>query len=131
MFSLFSTKNELNAQQKSIYDFKVEALDGSEIDFADFKGKKIMIVNTASKCGLTPQYEALEQLHQQYKDNLIIIGFPANNFYTWLTQKKYNGLKDNSVKWNFQKYLLDEKGELTHVFKPTTKPMDAKIIESL
>lgn len=63
----------------SIYDFKVPGLEG-EIDFALFKGKKIMIVNTASKCGLTPQYEGLEELYNKFKDKLVIVGFPANNF---------------------------------------------------
>lgn len=63
-----------------IYDFKVDGLDGNMIDFSKYKGKKIMIVNTASKCGLTPQYEQLEKLYTQYKDKLVIIGFPANNF---------------------------------------------------
>lgn len=63
-----------------IYDFKVPGLDGKEIDFSQFKGKKILIVNTASKCGLTPQYEGLEELYKKYKDKLVIIGFPANNF---------------------------------------------------
>lgn len=65
---------------KTIYDFKVESLDGKEINFADFKGKKILIVNTASKCGFTPQYEDLEKLYNEYKDKLVIVGFPANNF---------------------------------------------------
>jgi glutathione peroxidase len=64
----------------SIYDFKVPGLEGNEINFADYKGKKILIVNTASKCGFTPQYEALEKLHEQYKGKLVIVGFPANNF---------------------------------------------------
>ena len=64
----------------SIYDFKVPGLLGNEIDLAQFKGKKIMIVNTASKCGNTPQYADLEKLHEKYKDKLVIIGFPANNF---------------------------------------------------
>lgn len=64
----------------SIYDFKVEGLEGSSIDFSKFKGKKIMIVNTASKCGNTPQYAELEQLYEKYKDKLVIVGFPANNF---------------------------------------------------
>jgi glutathione peroxidase len=64
----------------SIYDFKVPGLEGGEINFADFKGKKILIVNTASKCGYTPQYEELEALHKKYKDKLVIVGFPANNF---------------------------------------------------
>lgn len=65
---------------KSIYDYKVESLDGKEINFADFKGKKILIVNTASQCGFTPQYADLEKLYEDYKDKLVIIGFPANNF---------------------------------------------------
>lgn len=64
----------------SIYDFKVAGLDGTDIDFAKYKGKKILIVNTASKCGLTPQYKDLEALYEKYKDKLVVIGFPANNF---------------------------------------------------
>ena len=65
---------------KSIYKFKVEALDGGKIDFKKYKGKKILIVNTASKCGNTPQYAQLEELYEKYKDRLVIVGFPANNF---------------------------------------------------
>lgn len=65
---------------KGIYDFKVPSLDGKTINFKKFKGKKILIVNTASACGYTPQYADLEKLHQQYKDKLVIVGFPANNF---------------------------------------------------
>ncbi|HEX7754792.1 MAG TPA: glutathione peroxidase [Niabella sp.] len=64
----------------SIYDFKVDGLTGGSINFSDFKGKKILVVNTASKCGFTHQYEGLEQLYEKYKDKLVIIGFPANNF---------------------------------------------------
>lgn len=64
----------------SIYDFKVPGLDGNQIDLSAYKGKKIMIVNTASKCGNTPQYDDLEKLYEKYKDKLVIIGFPANNF---------------------------------------------------
>ena len=63
----------------SIYDFKVPGLDGT-IDFSQYKGKKIMIVNTASMCGNTPQYADLEKLYEKYKDKLVIVGFPANNF---------------------------------------------------
>ena len=69
-------------QTKSIYDFKVPSLNGGTIDFADFKGKKILIVNTASKCGFTPQYEDLEALYKKYDGKLVIIGFPANNFFS-------------------------------------------------
>ena len=65
---------------KTIYDFKVESLNGGEINFADYKGKKILIVNTASECGFTPQYEDLQKLSDEYKDKLVIVGFPANNF---------------------------------------------------
>ncbi|HYC28810.1 MAG TPA: glutathione peroxidase [Chitinophagaceae bacterium] len=65
----------------TIYQFKVPGLDGSgTIDFSKYKGKKIMIVNTASKCGYTPQYTDLEKLYETYKDKLVIVGFPANNF---------------------------------------------------
>ena len=80
MLSFLFPKKELQAQLKTIYDFKVEALDGGTIDFSEFKGKKILIVNTASNCGFTYQYEGLEELYKKYKDKLVIVGFPANNF---------------------------------------------------
>lgn len=166
----FSSPKTLDAQTKSIYDFKVEALDGGTIDLSKYKGKKILIVNTASKCGYTPQYEGLEKLYEKYKDKLVIIGFPANNFlfqepgdnneiktfcqknygvtfpmaskisvkgkkmhplYVWLTQKKYNNFSDNSVKWNFQKYLIDESGKLIAVFAPSVEPMSDEITSKL
>lgn len=76
--SLFLSIAILSSGQ--IYNYKVDGLSGNTIDFKDFKGKKILIVNTASKCGLTPQYEGLEQLYQKYKDKLVIVGFPAGNF---------------------------------------------------
>ena len=70
-----------NSMEESLYDFTVKDIYGEDFDFSDLKGKKIMIVNTASKCGLTPQYKGLENLYSKYKnDNFIIIGFPANNF---------------------------------------------------
>lgn len=77
MFGLFSSKAQI---PKSIHTFKVQSLDGKTIDFSKFKGKKILIVNTASECGFTPQYEDLEKLYETYKDKLVIVGFPANNF---------------------------------------------------
>ena len=156
-----------NVAMKSIYDYKVEGLDGKEINFADFKGKKILIVNTASECGFTPQYADLEQVSKDYKDKLVVIGFPANNFggqelgsnaeigafcqknfgvsfpmaakvsvkgddmhpvYKFLTQKAKNGLEDSDVKWNFQKYLINENGELVDVVDPRTLPTDPVII---
>ncbi|MDP2454019.1 MULTISPECIES: glutathione peroxidase [unclassified Kaistella] len=72
-----TTENNMN---KTIYDYKVESLDGKEINFADFKGKKILVVNTASECGFTPQYADLEKLSKDYPDKLVVVGFPANNF---------------------------------------------------
>jgi glutathione peroxidase len=155
---------------KSIYDFKVESIDGRTINFADYKGKKILIVNTASKCGYTPQYADLEKVYARYKDRMVIVGFPANDFgaqepgsnsdiksfcqknygvtfpmaakitvkgdnkapiYQWLTEKKYNGFKDSDVKWNFQKYLINEKGELIGVYESNVKPDNAEIISKL
>lgn len=166
---LFPPKT-LDAQTKNIYDFKVEGLDGGTIDFSQYKGKKILIVNTASKCGYTPQYEGLQKLYEKYKDKMVIIGFPANNFmyqepgdnatiksfceknygvtfpmaakidvkgkkmhplYVWLTQKKYNHYNDSKVKWNFQKYLIDEKGNLIEVFAPDIEPMSDVITSKL
>jgi glutathione peroxidase len=73
--------DEPMATRETIYQFKVEDIEGTVFDFASLKGKKIVVVNTASKCGLTPQYKALEALYEQYKDkNFVIVGFPANNF---------------------------------------------------
>ncbi|HVK98122.1 MAG TPA: glutathione peroxidase [Flavisolibacter sp.] len=80
MKTIFLTMLLSVALSGSIYDFKVAGLDGKEIDFSSFKGKKILIVNTASKCGLTPQYEELQKLSEKYKNTLVVIGFPANNF---------------------------------------------------
>lgn len=71
---------EPQAVEGSIYDFKIKGLDRTEVDFAQYKGKKLLIVNTASKCGKTPQYAGLEKLHEQYRDRVAVLGFPANNF---------------------------------------------------
>lgn len=155
---------------KTIYEYKVEALDGGVIDFSDFKGKKILIVNTASKCGYTPQYEGLEALYKKYKGKLVIIGFPSNNFgfqepgsnediaefcqknygvtfsmaakidvkgkdmapiYHWLTKKEYNNYDNSSVKWNFQKYLVDENGQLIGIYSSKVKPDDPELIKAI
>jgi glutathione peroxidase len=154
-------------KKMSIHEFKVENINGDEFDFSSLKGKKIMVVNTASKCGLTPQYEQLEALYQKFKDqNFVIIGFPSNDFmgqepgsneeimafckknygvtfplmtkvkvkgkdkcdiYSFLTSKTKNGLEDNKVQWNFQKYLLDEEGYLVKVISPRMTPDDPQI----
>ena len=75
---LMASMTALNAQ--SIHGFTVKSIDGKDIKMSSFKGKKILIVNTASKCGYTPQYESLEKVYEQYKDKLVIIGFPCNQF---------------------------------------------------
>lgn len=78
---IFNNYAQNNSQKQTIYQFTVEDISGQKFDFATLKDKKVMIVNTASKCGLTPQYEDLEKLYQKYKNkNFVIIGFPANNF---------------------------------------------------
>lgn len=70
-----------NNNAPSFYDFKLKSLDGAEeIDFSRYKGKKVLLVNVASKCGFTPQYEQLEALHEKYGDKVVVLGFPANNF---------------------------------------------------
>jgi glutathione peroxidase len=77
---VITNTSELGAQQ-SIHQFKMKSLEGNEVNLADYKGKVVVVVNTASKCGLTPQYESLEKVYQQYKDKgLVVLGFPANNF---------------------------------------------------
>jgi glutathione peroxidase len=154
----------------TVYQFKVQDIDGGSIDFRQFKGKKILIVNVASKCGYTPQYAELEKLYETYKDKLVIVGFPANNFasqepgsnseikafctgkynvtfpmaskvsvkgdsiapiYDWLTHKSKNGVMDAQITWNFNKFLLNEKGELITKFDSKVTPMDPQITDYL
>lgn len=158
----FGALTGLKAQ--SIHQFKVKTLEGKDFDLASLKGKKVMIVNTASECGFTPQYKDLEALYQKYKDkNFVIIGFPCNDFggqepggsseirdfctknfgvtfplmekitiagspvYQWLTQKSQNGVEDSNVKWNFNKYLIDENGKYVKHLPSKTTPMDEEI----
>ena len=78
MFMMFTSATPVKL--KSVHDFKIKSIDGETIDFSKYKGKKILIVNTASKCGYTPQYKALEELQQKFKKELMIIGFPSDNF---------------------------------------------------
>jgi glutathione peroxidase len=169
MCSLFSCGSTTNAQE-SVYDIKINSITGEEINLHDFEGKKILFVNVASDCGFTKQYKGLEELHQLYKDKLVIIGLPCNQFgeqesgtekeivqfceinygvtflltekievigegihplYKWLCTKEINGKSNSTVKWNFQKYLVDEKGEFVDYFYSTTKPMNSKIVNLL
>jgi len=160
--------NKQEQQTKSLHDFNVKTLTGEDFDFSILKGKKVMVVNTASKCGLTPQYADLQKLYDTYKDdNFVIVGFPANNFlwqepgtnkeieefcqqnygvsfpmmakisvkgkdihpvYQFLTQKAKNGFEDSKVKWNFQKYLVNEKGEIEKIIAPKTLPTDESVV---
>ncbi len=163
-----NTSTTKTMEKQNIYQFKVEDLSGKTFDFTTLKGKKILVVNTASKCGLTPQYKDLEKIYKEYKDkNFVIVGFPANNFgkqepgtnaeietfcemnygvtfpmmskisvkgsdmhpiYQFLTQKAKNGLQDSDVEWNFQKYLINENGELEKVISPQVLPTDDAIV---
>jgi glutathione peroxidase len=148
--------------QKNFHDFTVEDISGEPYPLSQLKGKKVLVVNTASKCGLTPQYKGLEELFEEYGgDDFVIIGFPSNDFagqepgtneeiaefcqvnygvtfpmmskitvkgegihplYKWLTEKSENGVADSKVAWNFQKYMVDEEGNLVGHVPPRKKP---------
>jgi len=156
--------------KKSIYDIEINSLQGKPINLSLFKGKKILFVNVASKCGFTPQYKELQKLHNIYEDSLVVIGVPCNQFgkqepgnsseisefcqvnygvsflitekisvkgkeqhplYSWLTNKNENGRKNSSVKWNFQKYLINEDGDLIDYYLSMTSPTSSKIKKHL
>ena len=168
IFAMSSLTSNTIAPKKSVYDIAINSIDGEPINLSEFKGKKILFVNVASKCGFTPQYEDLQQLHEKYGEKLAIIGVPCNQFmnqepgnseeiitfckknygvsflitekidvkgnnqhplYSWLTKKSENGLIDSKVKWNFQKYLLNENGELIEIFMSKVNPMDDVIMD--
>ena len=163
-------KNTTQKASKSIYNIEINSLQGHAIDLNEFKGKKIMFVNVASKCGFTPQYRELQKLNDTYKDSLVVIGVPCNQFgkqepgdsneiqefceinygvsflitekidvkgseqhplYSWLTKKSINGKQNSTVKWNFQKYLVDEDGEFVDFFYSITKPLNSRITSHL
>ncbi|WP_432712290.1 glutathione peroxidase [Pedobacter sp.] len=152
----------------TVYDYTIKTMDGKEIKLSKFKGKKILIVNTASKCGYTPQYKDLEKLHQQYGKNIVVIGFPAGNFggqelstnkeiqdfceknfgvtfmlsekvsvkgedinplFKYLTTVENPDFKGD-IKWNFEKFLINEKGQLVHRYRSTVKPLDPEITKN-
>ncbi len=178
LFSCSNRKSQSNsdnqtatASKLSFYDFAIPSLVGdSSINMASFKGKKVLIVNVASKCGYTPQYKDLETLNKQMGDKLVIIGCPSNQFlgqepgtateiaefcsltygvsfrmtqkmdvigknqhplYQWLTQKSQNNVSDNTVSWNFNKFLIDENGNLIKHFGSKVNPMSAEIKDLL
>lgn len=171
LFAIFISIGSLTAfsqGSRSFYDLEALTIDGKDFDFSSLKGKKVLIVNTASKCGNTPQYANLEKLYQRYGgDEFVILGFPANNFlnqepgtneaimefcrlnygvtfqmmskisvkgddmhpvYKWLTLKEENGVMDSEVRWNFQKYLVSEKGRLVSVVRPKEDPLSDEIV---
>lgn len=152
---------------KDVYSISIKTLEGENLDLSQFKGKKILFVNVASKCGYTGQYADLQKLHEQHGDKLVIIGVPCNQFggqepgsaseirtfceknygveflitekvdvkgdnqhplYQWLTQKSNNGVLDSKVNWNFNKYLVDENGNLIEHFKSGVKPLSDDIV---
>ena len=154
----------------TVYDYKLKNIKGEELDLSAFKGKKILLVNTASACGLTPQYKQLEELNENFKDKLQVIGLPCNDFagqepgteqeiakfcevnfgvsfpltskvkikgeqpdaiYQFLTKKELNGYADSEVAWNFQKYLVNESGELIGVFAPPVDPLSDEILKAI
>jgi glutathione peroxidase len=165
---LFSDKKMVSVKpanvmtKGSFYDFSLKSLDGKEtIDFSKYKGKKVVVLNTASECGYTPQYADWQAFHKEYGDKIIILGVPANNFggqepgsnkeiatfcqknygvtfqmlekvsvvgsdqhplYKWLSKKDLNGWNDKEPTWNFCKYVINEKGEVSHFFASGIKP---------
>ena len=161
-----TNKSSKMSSKKSIYDIEINSLQGKPINLSLFKGKKILFVNVASKCGFTPQYKELQKLHNLYEESLVVIGVTCNQFgkqepgnsteinefcqvnygvsflitekisvkgneqhplYSWLTKKNENGRKNSSVKWNFQKYLINEDGELIDYYYSITSPTSSKI----
>lgn len=155
--------------QKSVHEFEIKTIDGSTQALSDFKGKKMLFVNTASECGFTSQYEALQNLHSKYGNDLVIIGFPANNFggqepgsnidiktfcsknyrvsflmankvsvkgkdidplFKWLNNQENQSFVGD-IMWNFEKYLIDENGQLIKRFRSSTKPDSDKILSLL
>jgi len=170
MVSLFSKSGAQTNPSESIYNIKINSLDGKPIDLSSFKGKYILFVNVASKCGFTGQYEDLQKLYDTHKDKLMVIGLPCNQFggqepgtvkeiqtfcqqnygvtflmtekidvkgdkqhplYQWLTQKEKNGNSSSTIKWNFQKYLVDGKGHLVDYYYSITNPLSDKITNYL
>jgi glutathione peroxidase len=155
----------------SFYELIATATNGDTIHFNQFKGKKIMIVNTASDCGYTAQYDELQKLYEENKDSLLIIAFPANDFkeqekknneeiaafckknygisfplmkksvvikskeqnevFQWLTDSTKNGWCNQAPVWNFSKYIINERGELTHFFSNTISPLDKKVLKAV
>ncbi len=153
----------------SVYEFKLKSIEGKNFDLSKYRGKKLLIVNTASKCGFTPQYAELQKLADKYKGKVVVIGFPANNFgqqepglnteiktfceknygVTFPLSEKVSVKGDDisplfqylttapnpdftgEIKWNFEKFLIDENGKLVHRYRSQVTPLDPKITSQL
>jgi len=154
----------------SFYELSFESIDGNNISLSEFKGKNVLIVNTASRCGYTRQYSDLQKLQESYPSDLVVIGFPCNDFgsqekgtnvqilefcqknfgvdfllsekikikgnechpiFTWLTTKSLNGVSENKISWNFNKFLINKQGELVSYFPSNVKPLDKKITSQI
>lgn len=172
IFYLFMVcTTSLFAQHKTLYDFTATTINGETFDFSTLKGKKVLIVNTATECTLTPQFKKLQELFEEYGgDDFEIIGFPCNDFggqepandstiqafctvkygitfpmmskisikgddahpiYKWLTNSEENGVLDAKVTWNFQKFMIDENGEIVDFVPPIAGPKNRRIMEWL
>lgn len=173
--NLFGKNNKTLKSKKmattDFYSLKTTLNNGQTLDFSTLKNKKVMLVNTASDCGFTKQYDGLQELHEKFKDKVTIIGFPANDFgaqekgsddtiaefckvnfgvtfplakkstvikngeqsevYQWLTDETKNGWNNTAPTWNFCKYLIDEKGNLTHFFEAAVEPMGKEIAAAI
>jgi len=163
--------SEKSLPNKSFFDLKATLNNGKQISFSQWKEKKVLIVNTASDCGYTRQYEELQALQLRFASTLVVIGFPANDFeeqekgtdeeimqfcklnygisfplstktvviksagqndvFRWLTDKSANGWNDKAPSWNFSKYLVDERGTLTHYFDPSVSPLGKEVISAI
>lgn len=169
MLSLLVSLLLMLSPSESIYQFKLKDIDGKSIDLSKFKGKKLLIVNVASECGYTKQYDALQELSQKYGKKLVVIGVPANNFggqepgtnaeiksfctktyqvtfplaskvsvkgkdidplFGWLIAQQ-NPDFSADIKWNFEKFLIDENGKLIRRFRSGVKPLDEEILKAL
>ena len=165
----FSTLSLVFFSTNSVNEFKLKTIDGQNFSLAEYKGKKVLVVNTASTCGFTPQYAELQKLADQYKDKLVVVGFPANNFANQepaanteiktFCQKNYgvtfplsekvsvkgddidplfkylttapNPDFTGDIKWNFEKFLIDENGNLIHRFRSQTTPLSPELTKYL
>jgi len=154
---------------ENVYQFNITSIDGKQVPLSQFKGKKLLLVNTASNCGYTKQYAGLQELAEKYGDKVVVIGFPANNFggqepgsnediqgfceknygvtfllaekssvagsdiselFKYLTTAK-NPDFTGEIKWNFEKFLIDENGKLAHRFRSKVEPLSAEILSNL